>query len=73
MNSENSGNMLSFYEDKGILKFSVMKENLLYPESVENYVNTRIQIFPGNSHTVDPVNSFHIRDIICQNEMLLLK
>jgi hypothetical protein len=37
--SDNSRNMVPFYDDKGILKLSVMKENLLYLESAENYVN----------------------------------
>jgi hypothetical protein len=37
--SDNSRNMIPFYDDKGILKFSVMKENLLFLESAENYVN----------------------------------
>jgi hypothetical protein len=36
---ENARNMIPFYDDKGILKFSVKKENLLYLESAENYVN----------------------------------
>jgi DNA-binding LytR/AlgR family response regulator len=36
---ENSRNMIPFYDDKGILKFSIKKENLLYLESAENYVN----------------------------------
>ncbi|HEX2969467.1 MAG TPA: LytTR family DNA-binding domain-containing protein [Bacteroidales bacterium] len=31
--------MIAFYDDKGILKFSVKRENLLYLESAENYVN----------------------------------
>lgn len=31
--------MVPFYDEKGILKFSVKKENLLYLESAENYVN----------------------------------
>jgi hypothetical protein len=35
----NSRNMIPFYDEKGILKFSVKKENLLYLESAENYVN----------------------------------
>ena len=35
----NTRNMIPFYDDKGILKFSVKKENLLYLESAENYVN----------------------------------
>jgi len=35
----NTRNMIPFYDDKGILKFSVTKENLLYIESAENYVN----------------------------------
>lgn len=37
--SENIRNMIPFYDDKGILKFSIKKENLLYLESAENYVN----------------------------------
>ena len=37
--SDNSRNMIPFYDDKGILKFSIKKENLLYLESAENYVN----------------------------------
>jgi DNA-binding LytR/AlgR family response regulator len=36
---ENSRNMIPFYDDKGILRFSIKKENLLYLESAENYVN----------------------------------
>jgi hypothetical protein len=32
-------NMIPFYDEKGILKFSVKKENLLYLESAENYVS----------------------------------
>jgi hypothetical protein len=36
---DNSRNMIPFYDDKGILKFSIKKENLLYLESAENYVN----------------------------------
>jgi hypothetical protein len=36
---ENSRNMIPFYDDKGILKFSINKENLFYLESAENYVN----------------------------------
>lgn len=31
--------MVPFYDEKGVLKFSVKKENLLYLESAENYVN----------------------------------
>jgi hypothetical protein len=34
-----SRNMIPFYDDKGMLKFSVKKENLLYLESAENYVS----------------------------------
>lgn len=34
-----SKDMIPFYDDKGVLKFSVKKENLLYLESAENYVN----------------------------------
>jgi LytTr DNA-binding domain len=37
--SENTRDMIPFYDEKGILKFSVKKENLLYLESAENYVN----------------------------------
>jgi hypothetical protein len=37
--SENTRNMIPFYDEKGILKFSIKKENLLYLESAENYVN----------------------------------
>jgi Response regulator of the LytR/AlgR family len=37
--SDNPRNMIPFYDDKGILKFSIKKENLLYLESAENYVN----------------------------------
>ena len=36
---ENSRNMIPFYDDKGIMKFSIKKENLFYVESAENYVN----------------------------------
>jgi hypothetical protein len=32
-------NMIAFYDEKGILKLSVKKENLLYLESAENYVS----------------------------------
>lgn len=32
-------NMIPFYDDKGVLKFSIKMENLLYLESAENYVN----------------------------------
>ncbi len=35
----NSRNMIPFYDDKGILKFSIKMENLLYLESAENYVS----------------------------------
>jgi hypothetical protein len=37
--SANTRNMIPFYDDKGVLKFSIKKENLLYLESAENYVN----------------------------------
>ncbi len=37
--SSNTRNMIPFYDDKGVLKFSIKKENLLYIESAENYVN----------------------------------
>ena len=31
--------MIPFYDDKSILKFSVKKDNLIYLESTENYIN----------------------------------
>jgi len=37
--SYNTRNMIPFYDDKGILKFSIKRENLLYLESAENYVS----------------------------------
>jgi DNA-binding LytR/AlgR family response regulator len=37
--SSNSRDMIPFYDDKGILKFSLKKENLLYLEAAENYVD----------------------------------
>jgi hypothetical protein len=36
--SPNIRDMIPFYDEKGVLKFSVKKENLLYLESAENYV-----------------------------------
>jgi hypothetical protein len=37
--SSNTRDMIPFYDDKGILKFSLKKENLFYLESAENYVS----------------------------------
>jgi hypothetical protein len=37
--SGNAREMIPFYDDKSVLKFSVKKENLLYLESAENYVS----------------------------------
>jgi hypothetical protein len=37
--SVNPRNMIPFYDEKGILKFSIKKEDLLYLEAAENYVN----------------------------------
>ncbi len=37
--NSNTRDMIPFYDDKGILKFSIKKENLFYLESAENYVN----------------------------------
>ncbi len=37
--SPNTRDMIPFYDEKGVLKFSVKKENLLYIESAENYVS----------------------------------
>lgn len=36
---DNSREMIPFYDEKGVLKFSVKKENLFFIESAENYVN----------------------------------
>jgi DNA-binding LytR/AlgR family response regulator len=36
---QNTRDMIPFYDDKGILKFSVTKENIFYLESAENYVS----------------------------------
>ncbi|MHC1704797.1 MAG: LytR/AlgR family response regulator transcription factor [Tenuifilaceae bacterium] len=36
---DNSKNMIPFNDEKGILRFSVKMENLLYLESADNYVN----------------------------------
>jgi hypothetical protein len=36
---DNTRDMIPFYDDKDVLKFSIKKENLLYLESAENYVN----------------------------------
>jgi hypothetical protein len=35
----NTKDMIAFYDDKGALKFSIKKENLLYLESAENYIS----------------------------------
>ncbi len=35
----NAREMIPFYDDKGVLKFSIKKENLFYIESAENYVS----------------------------------
>ncbi len=37
--SDNTRDMIPFYDEKSILKFSVKKENLLYLESAENYIS----------------------------------
>jgi len=37
--SGNIRDMIPFYDDKSVLQFSVKKDNLLYIESAENYVN----------------------------------
>ena len=37
--SSNVKDMIPFYDEKGDLRFSVKKENLLYIESAENYVS----------------------------------
>jgi hypothetical protein len=37
--SVNAREMIPFYDEKSVLKFSVKKENLLYLESAENYVS----------------------------------
>jgi hypothetical protein len=37
--SSNTRDMIPFYDDKGILKFSIKKENLLFLEAAENYIS----------------------------------
>lgn len=37
--TSNIRNMIPFYDEKGILRFSIKTENLLFIESAENYVN----------------------------------
>jgi DNA-binding LytR/AlgR family response regulator len=37
--SGNTRDMIPFYDDKSILKFSVKKESLLYLEATENYIS----------------------------------
>jgi len=39
MLSPNMRDMIPFYDDKGILKFSIKKENLLFLEAAENYIS----------------------------------
>ncbi len=39
LSAANTRDMIPFYDDRGMLKFSVKKENLLYLESEENYVS----------------------------------
>ena len=36
---DNSKNMIPFHDEKGVLKFSIKLESLLYIESADNYVN----------------------------------
>jgi len=37
--SDNTRDMIPFYDDKSVLKFSIKKEDLMYIESTENYVS----------------------------------
>jgi hypothetical protein len=37
--SANTRDMIPFYDDKGILRFSIKKEDLLFLEAAENYIN----------------------------------
>lgn len=37
--SDNPRDMIPFYDDKSVLKFSIKKEDLMYIESTENYVS----------------------------------
>lgn len=37
--SDNTREMIPFYDDKSVLKFSIKKEDLMYIESTENYVS----------------------------------
>ena len=55
--SDNTRSMIPFYDDKGILKFSIKKENLLYLESAENYVNICY-------HNKGKVSKYLVRDTL---------
>jgi hypothetical protein len=41
--TDNTKNMIPFHDEKGILRFSLKMENLLYLESSDNYVNVYYQ------------------------------
>ena len=60
----NQRNMIPFYDDKAILKFSVKKENLLYIESAENYVSI---CYLNNNK----VSKYLLRDTLKKMEELL--
>lgn len=58
---ESQKDMVAFYDEKGILKFSLKKENLVYIESAENYVN----ICYLNS---DKISKFMLRETLRKME-----
>jgi hypothetical protein len=54
-NTVNTKNMIAFYDEKGILRISLLLENLLYIEASDNYVN----IFYINK---DKISKFLLRN-----------
>lgn len=61
--SDNSRDMIPFYDEKSVLKFSVKRESLLYIESAENYVS----IFYLNK---DKISKYLLRDTLKRMEEL---
>jgi hypothetical protein len=62
---EQTKNMIPFHDEKGILRLSVKKENLLYLESADNYVN----IFYQNK---DRITKFLLRNTMKKMEEIFL-
>jgi hypothetical protein len=54
-NTDSAKNMIPFHDEKGVLRFSVKNENLLYLEAADNYVN----VYYLNK---EKVNSFLLRN-----------